>query len=270
MRRAYNGEYITDNETKQVVGISLGGDYCYEHEEPIWPLRGAFRIPDNALGLDRFMARVFPAPLVMTGTVDRKPAILLYFSVSERNMQKFQQMVDAHVNCRNLAAELWLLGGSSDDAFSAAWDKYAFGILARGKENVAKLKAVLKMWEDQDLCILHGRHGPFGKGGLTIVRASAFSEEEKAEMLERDQDARRLQAAAEKTGIAKKLKKAGLGWHALQPAWRDFFKDPVYRSRYKVIFFLNPEGQDKYNSGWFTVEELLQWIKGKGPVMRNN
>ena len=103
---------------------------------------------------------------------------------------------------------------------------------------------------------------PYSDGNL-------FSEEEKAEMLERDQDARRLQAAAEKTGIAKKLKKAGLGWHALQPAWRDFFKDPVYRSRYKVIFFLNPEGQDKYNSGWFTVEELLQWIKGKGPIIRN-
>ena len=91
--------------------------------------------------------------------------------------------------------------------------------------------------------------------------------EEKAEMLARDEDARRLQTTAEKTGIAKKLKKAGLGWYALKPAWRDFFKDPVYRSKYKVIFFLNPEEQDKYNSGWFTVEELLQWIKGKGPVM---
>ena len=64
-------------------------------------------------------------------------------------------------------------------------------------------------------------------------------------------------------------KKAGLSWYALKPAWRDFFEDPVYQSEYKVIFFLNPEGQNKYNSGWFTVEELLQWIKGKGPVIRN-
>jgi hypothetical protein len=94
--------------------------------------------------------------------------------------------------------------------------------------------------------------------------------EEKAEMLVRDEDARQLQTAAEKTGIAKKLKKkAGLSWYALKPAWRDFFEDPVYQSEYKVIFFLNPEGQNKYNSGWFTVEELLQWIKGKGPVIRN-
>lgn len=88
-------------------------------------------------------------------------------------------------------------------------------------------------------------------------------------MLVRDEDARQLQTAAEKTGIAKKLKKSRPQLDALKPAWRDFFEDPVYQSEYKVIFFLNPEGQNKYNSGWFTVEELLQWIKGKGPVIRN-
>lgn len=69
--------------------------------------------------------------------------------------------------------------------------------------------------------------------------------------------------------LPRSSKKAGLSWYALKPAWRDFFEDPVYQSEYKVIFFLNPEGQNKYNSGWFTVEELLQWIKGKGPVIRN-
>ena len=37
-------------------------------------------------------------------------------------------------------------------------------------------------------------------------------------MLVRDEDARQLQTAAEKTGIAKKLKKAGLSWYALKPA----------------------------------------------------
>lgn len=269
MVRAYNGEYINDDQTGQIIGISLGGDYFYEHEEPIHPLRFAFGVEENALGINRFKAKTFPEPLVMTGTVDKKPAMLLYFTVNESTMRRFRQMVEAHTSCRNVAGEMGLLGGMPNDAFTAAWDKYSFGILTRGKENVAKLKAVLQMWEDKDLCILHGRHGPFGKGGLTLVRESAFSKEQKAEMLARDEDARQLHAAAEKTGIAKKLKKAGLGWYALKPAWRDFFKNPVYRSRYKVIFFLNPEGQDKYNSGWFTVEELLQWIKGKGPVMRN-
>ena len=139
----------------------------------------------------------------MTGTVDKKPAMLLYFTINESTMRRFRQMVEAHTSCRNVAGEMGLLGGMPNDAFTAAWDKYSFGVLTRGKENVAKLKAVLQMWENKDLCILHGRHGPFGKGGLTLVRESAFSKEQKAEMLARDEDARQLHAAAEKTGIAK-------------------------------------------------------------------
>ena len=82
MVRAYNGEYIDDDQTGQIIGISLGGDYFYEHEEPIHPLRFAFGVEENALGINRFKAKTFPEPLVMTGTVDKKPAMLLYFTIN--------------------------------------------------------------------------------------------------------------------------------------------------------------------------------------------
>lgn len=47
MVRAYNGEYIDDDQTGQIIGISLGGDYFYEHEEPIHPLRFAFGVEEK-------------------------------------------------------------------------------------------------------------------------------------------------------------------------------------------------------------------------------
>ena len=116
--------------------------------------------------------------------------------------------------------------------------------------------------------MLAGPNTPFGTAGLCLIKYSSFSDEEKEEMLQKDHDRKKLMAAAEKTKIAKKLEKAGLGYYALAPQWTDFFKKPSFQSKYPVIFFLNPKQQDKYNSGWFTVEDLLQWIKGTGPIVK--
>lgn len=266
VRRSYRGKFVVDEQSKNVVGINFGGDYCAEHEQPAIQLLWAFGVDSNKLGVERLQATKFPQPLVKTGTVNRKPAMLLYFSV--RKMGRYQQAIQDGANCRKIAGELGLLGWSPDEDLSIGWDSESFGILARGEKNIANLQSVLQMWDDKDICILQCQSGPFGSSGLIFVRACAFSEDEKKNMLERDMDALNLKKAAEKTGIVKKLKKAGLQWHALEPQWRDFFKDPVYHSKYKVIFFLNPHEQKKYNAGWFTVEELLQWIKGKGPVMK--
>jgi hypothetical protein len=32
------------------------------------------------------------------------------------------------------------------------------------------------------------------------------------------------------------------------------------------MYFLNPMRQQENNFGWFTVEELEQWMEGKGPI----
>lgn len=35
------------------------------------------------------------------------------------------------------------------------------------------------------------------------------------------------------------------------------------------MFWLNPMNQKKYNHGWFTIEELQQWAKDNGPIVKN-
>ena len=56
-------------------------------------------------------------------------------------------------------------------------------------------------------------------------------------MLVRDEDARQLQTAAEKTGIAKKLKKkAGLSWYALKPLGETFLKTPYISQNIRSSF----------------------------------
>ena len=62
------------------------------------------------------------------------------------------------------------------------------------------------------------------------------------------------------TGIEEVLKAAGKKWYALSPGWRD-------KRKQHVDFFLNPCEQERYDFGWFTVEELRQWARDEGPVL---
>jgi len=34
-----------------------------------------------------------------------------------------------------------------------------------------------------------------------------------------------------------------------------------------IKFWLNPNDQDIYNSGWFTIDELIAWTHDAGPIM---
>lgn len=64
-----------------------------------------------------------------------------------------------------------------------------------------------------------------------------------------------------KTRIHKILAKSGKKYFALSPRWADDQKK-------EVVFWLNPYDQDKYNSGWFSVQDLKDWAKDKGKVMK--
>lgn len=265
MRRAYHGDFITENDV--VVGINLGGDYCAEHEVGIKPLTEAFGLDPEKIGLDKFRITKDPGLFTTTGTVYGKKVFIVAYHALNPNV--FSSMKQRGQTTKDIAAYCRTLPNTEDEGFTAAWDENSFAILAQGKESILYLTSILNALKENDLCLmLAGPNTPFGTAGLCLIKYSSFSDEEKEEMLQKDHDRKKLMAAAEKTKIAKKLEKAGLGYYALAPQWTDFFKKPSFQSKYPVIFFLNPKQQDKYNSGWFTVEDLLQWIKGTGPIVK--
>src|SRR3546814_19195425 len=79
---------------------------------------------------------------------------------------------------------------------------------------------------------------------------------------------------AEATGIKEKIDAlpvhygslAMKRYFALCPKWTSPGLIEGRTTAHPVIFFLNPAQQDKNNHGWYTVEELEQWLDGKGPV----
>jgi hypothetical protein len=76
-----------------------------------------------------------------------------------------------------------------------------------------------------------------------------------------DLNAWELKKALDSSGLEKELKLAKRQYYALTPAWKDAAKREVW-------FWLNPFDQKTYNSGWFTEDELKEWIKGTGPVVK--
>ena len=73
-----------------------------------------------------------------------------------------------------------------------------------------------------------------------------------------------LQKASDEIGIHDKLRKAGKEFFALSPRWAKDVR--TSKTAYPVVYWLNPMHQNIYNYGYFTVEELEQWIDDCGPI----
>lgn len=252
MRKGFQCKFI--EQDGKVVGINLGCDAVSEHEWGIEKIREAFHIDDSRIGFEHFVAKPpFPELHVLRNGDEM---MVVYDPI----FQFLNKRVSENFKALQGDFELQMFF----DDLAAAWDDESFGIAVRGKENQEKLtQAILEPYKDGDLMILFTRL--FAKTpGLTILRASAFPEEEKTKMREAHEDRIALEHAAEETGIAERLRKAGKDYYALSPRWTKDFQD--VKTGYPIMFWLNPIGQDKNNWGWFTVEDLLAWVDNKGPI----
>lgn len=159
------------------------------------------------------------------------------------------------------------------DAVIGAWDDGDFAFAGYGEEGFEVVRTIHQAILDQDVALWHGGgdRNPFSRGGLAIARHSLIPEEFVGKFDMEQDERRRLAAAAKETGIGDRI----LGsmsqtpfslspYFALSPTWthENRRKDTAH----PVMFWLNPTNVRRDNHGYFTVEELDQWIKGEGPV----
>lgn len=280
MRQAHTDVGLIRDEAGTILGLSLGFDYCAEHEGGIGPLKALLGVgaaaehgvnarlvtktPEDLAGL--FYAADFPK-----GTKTMPPETRLVISPSLRwtDNPEGRGNKTPHLFPQVSPDPKWL------PKLAAAWDDRGFSVRAFGEEERQTLRDILLALSDGDLALGLGRALPFGNSPISLVIASRLSADQRATILAADLAARRLQEAAEATGIVERLKKAGRGYYALKPDWVSRFTslvgregNPADQTRHKVIFFLNPMDQRNFNYGWFTVEELDAWIEGRGPVLK--
>lgn len=261
MRAAINDTKILYKEDGTFFGINLGWNFVAEHEFGISGIEDAFRIPinDKALyGIDRRSINSSPSKLFfapITINKDRHYILSLpYCSLDSNNFNKNGTIKSSLQDYFHIHS--WLFDKQD---ITTAWDDSTFMICVK-KNHKNELNELKDAFDRNDIAIFLGkRNNPFGNAGLYIVIKSKTDKLLLDDLFESDIRQEKIDKAVEKTKIIQKLKKAGKEYYALVP---DFDESS------NLIFFLNPREQHKYDAGWFTLEDLNDWIKEKGKIIR--
>lgn len=261
-----------------VLGIALGADFTTEHQIGQDGIRSLLRVGLEAFATPRMRAGM------MCGA-DGKPALV---GIDARRSLADRDVLDRHCVFVETNAETRMvvrfMRGDGDRSFWArndlprfrrrgeqglvtAWDDRGFCIRAFSEEARAATSDLRKALYDRDVAIgLGGLDPGISGGGLRLPIISRLPPDLLAKLRDADIDRIELRKAAQATGIEKQLKTAGIGYFALAPAWaRDV--SLVGETRYPVAFFLNPQDQGSFHCGWFRVEDLRDWVRGRGPII---
>jgi len=282
MRRGNQERRIIRNDAGELVAINFGFDFCCEHEcgpDQFYKALGITGPTKKVQGVEARRIRTWDANACVLKEYSKDTVLvwggfLKYTRTEEERMERLKEVP------RELAAPTWAKAAKEDLEWSSAWTSGPgspdFGLRFRkGADSVLfELKEAL---EREDVSLWTNAGGFGGRGGLVLAITSKIPEAVNDTMVEADLDALRLAKAADKTKIKIKLDKASahsinegaraydakFRYFALSPSWIDA---PGKESKHPVMFWLNPMNQQENNYGWFTVEELEQWIKGEGPI----
>lgn len=266
MRRSYECDIVGLDE--EIIGFSFGSDFTSEHEWGIDDLRRYLGMDNKAVGFDRHLCHNYKGLRVY----EIGDELMVLYTPGEitlfRPHPKPEDITKKEFN--QMKTEYDLNTFNEKIPFVAAWDDSSFGILAVGEDAKKQLRrGVIEPWNDQDAAVFLRRLTKDSRGGLNIVRASKFPQKIKDDMRAEQISRENLQKAKQATGIEEILRAAGKQYFALSPRWA---KDMNWKKKtaYDVVFWLNPYHQSIDNYGYFTVEELLLWAEGKGPIPKKH
>jgi len=264
-----------EDDNKQMIAINLGADFTAEHE---WGIKDLYRTlgvenDEKVLGIDRYRVNNPNMDQIVIIEENKNNAALICLKYQCDMKYLAGQKLD-----KISSGELSMYG---DAELATAWDGGSFGIRVKKPVNIKRLKRIYKAIQDKDAAVWLGGGHVFQNAGLVIGIISAIPQRLKDQMHEAHVDSAKLKVASDNTGIKAKIdalndayneKHKGdfraawdmpCGYYALSPAW---LQDKS-KSAHPVHYWLNPREQKKNYYGWYTVEELEQWMEGKGPVI---
>lgn len=97
--------------------------------------------------------------------------------------------------------------------------------------------------------------------GLCLIIKDRLPKEIEKELIEEQKTFIKIYEEVKKSNIKQILEKTDKKYMALSPK---------FDNNGELIFWLNPENQQKYNYGWFNINDLIDWSKNKGKIIKNN
>lgn len=304
MRRS-NGAMIIKSEGVPIA-INLGADFVSEHEHGIAGIYRDFGVDVGMIGreppgIESRMVKKVPdwlgyqdyshkpkkAPKVNYDDVGYVGTMLYLVDhwraergVNPKEMREISEFPlyirEKDENGRNVGPET-----TDFEPLSAAWSDRDFAVFARKKEDIHFLDDLHSAFQNKDVAIWLGKtmpDNPFENAGLVLGIVSRMPTRAVLSFLESDRELASLEQMDAATGIKDRLARARakadssgrlypapFSYYALSPRLigdRQFEGETAH----PIIYWLNPTDQQNNNFGWFTVEQLDQWIAGEGPI----
>jgi len=262
------------------LGFFLQADYCTEHESGIARLKDFLGIDRTAApGLPRHSMKSPPEQEVAVlsdgraaslkpsggGPFSRKKVTEDVRSILVDRVLRFAD-ADYAKSLARTAIESHGFNSLGDAEAVGAWDDEALVVVAFSERAKLHVGELARAFREGDIALWVGNpdQNPFGHQGLVVAIASRVPAGVSERMFAADVARDTVTALSAATGIEERLRKAGKGFYALTPRPSEGFGN--IQTSHPVVYWLNPHDQGANEAGWYSVEELDQWIAGSGPV----
>jgi hypothetical protein len=259
------------------VGITLGTGACAEHDAKLEGFRAIMglgraentpeamvALEDNGfdphhtvIGVEKHLITMPAAHLEEVDASGENPdetRLLLGDAVS--NFYKHKNIAVDHSACENPFSSAWAALFNTGSAEIRAFTPEARQALRSVYNAILAGEALMA---GRDYQVFGDRVVDVRKSAPLIVDRRGLLPEQREAVIAQDIEALRLQRLVDATGIPKALEEAGIKLHA-------FCAD--VESDGELSFFINPHNSEKYNSGRYSGEEILDMIDGTGPAVK--
>lgn len=250
MRDGTGSEFLFILRSPTIIGLRFGVDFVSEHERGIGDLEKAFGVSPyrgtaHAIGMKRRQIQTVPEGLRwMEGlSGGKRPASGFFFS-------PYDTAAPHYVPSFRFRGEstLW-----------TAWCDREFGAFSTNLGEIAHLHCLYRALVAKDAAMWVGGGDLVKNGSFVLAIASRIPHTIVLQWEEADKKEIKLRKDFAATGIEGKLRKANRAYFSLKPKRGEDGE---------LTFWLNPIQQEKYQAGWYTLEDLEHWAEDRGKVLK--
>lgn len=272
MRQSFKTELLK-TEDGTVYALYAEADFCAEHEQGVGPIHRAFGCGSvDVDGIARYQpseASIASGRLFSTGTTKG------WSRPEGKKRKNFVLKTLTGVRTDYIRDDVYI--DSTPRPASTSFDDRNFAIISFGKDTDDFIDTLVEHAAHCDVAVFMGGAAvnPFGRGGLVVAIPSLCPQNLLDTLYEAHVNKKLLTAASEATGIVQRVeeKQNGRGYqspfflYAISPKWSEEIKSTASGplvTEHDVLYWLN-NGKNIF--GWYTVEDIDQWLDGHGPVV---
>lgn len=261
MRRAYINKSILD-EDGVFYGVSLGYDFCAEHEWGIDGITRKFGLDKKAMGVD--------ARKMTKGQIFYREDKNLSVLTSEEPYKGIGSIDGA---AGLLAYDL----KNMYEDFETAWAEDGFCVASKNPKQYKYIRELKEAFDNNNIVIASvGKMLAFENLSLCLLIANRIPQETKDAMYQADKKSQDLKDYEEMIGVTELKKNTRNGYKgekyfcACSPKWINYEdaearekRKKILNTEHDIMFWVNYSDDDN-NYGWYSAEEIIKWLSTPG------